>query len=189
MSDRSHGDGPDRQPTRVTLFLFATGIENRDPTIQNSRVRRDQMEECGHYQQWQRDFELLEDLNIRFLRYGPRLHKTFLGQRRYGAGAEQKVEETSPFLAAVATEPWPSSAAPPQCPFWPAMAVQLSKPNGAVPPLTSGADELMRACDEHGPRESEPGQISRRLGPATAAHLPPFARSSRPRLIGAPARV
>ena len=83
MSDRSHGDGPDRQPTRVTLFLFATGIENSDPTIQNGRMRRDEMEECGHYDQWQRDFELLGDLNIRFLRYGPPLHKTFLGQGRY----------------------------------------------------------------------------------------------------------
>ena len=83
MSDRSHGDGPDRQPTRVTLFLFATGIENSYPTIQNGRIRRDEMEECGHYDQWQRDFELLGDLNIRFLRYGPPLHKTFLGQGRY----------------------------------------------------------------------------------------------------------
>ena len=82
MSDPSHADGPDRQPTRVTLFLFATGIENSYPTIQNGRVRRDQMEECGHYDQWQRDFELLGDLNIRFLRYGPPLHKTFLGQGR-----------------------------------------------------------------------------------------------------------
>jgi beta-glucosidase/6-phospho-beta-glucosidase/beta-galactosidase len=82
MRDPSRSDG-DRQPTRVTLFLFATGIENSYPTIQNGRVRRDQMEECGHYRQWQRDFELLEDLNIRFLRYGPPLYKTFLGQGRY----------------------------------------------------------------------------------------------------------
>ena len=83
MSDRSHSDGPDRQPTRVTLFLFATGIENSYPTIQNGRIRRDQMEECGHYGHWQRDFDLLEELDIRFLRYGPPLHKTFLGQGRY----------------------------------------------------------------------------------------------------------
>ena len=83
MGDRSHGDGPDRQPTRTTLFLFATGIENSYPTIQNGRVRRDQMEECGHYDKWQRDFDLLEDLDVRFLRYGPPLHKTFLGQGRY----------------------------------------------------------------------------------------------------------
>jgi beta-glucosidase/6-phospho-beta-glucosidase/beta-galactosidase len=83
MRDHPHGDGPDRQPTRVTLFLFATGIENSYPTIQNGRVRRDQMEECGHYRLWQRDFELLADLDIRFLRYGPPLHRTFLGQGRY----------------------------------------------------------------------------------------------------------
>lgn len=83
MPNHVHGDGPDRQPARVTLFLFATGIENSYPTIQNGRVRRDQMEECGHYRQRQPDFELLEDLNIRFLRYGPALHKTFLGQGRY----------------------------------------------------------------------------------------------------------
>jgi hypothetical protein len=67
MTDRSHDSGPDRQPARVSLFLFATGIENSYPTIRDGRIRRDQMEECGHYRQWQRDFELLEDLNIRFL--------------------------------------------------------------------------------------------------------------------------
>ena len=31
MSDRSHADGPDRQPNRVTAFMFATGIENSYP--------------------------------------------------------------------------------------------------------------------------------------------------------------
>ena len=83
MSDHCYSDDPDRQPTRIPLFLFATGIENSYPTIQNGRVRRDQMEECGHYRHWQRDFDLLEDLDVRFLRYGPPLHKTFLGQGRY----------------------------------------------------------------------------------------------------------
>jgi beta-glucosidase len=83
MPDYSLSDRPDRLPTRVTLFLFATGIENSYPTIQHGRVRRDQMEECGHYRQWQRDFELLADLDVRFLRYGPPLHRTFLGQDRY----------------------------------------------------------------------------------------------------------
>ena len=72
MSDRLHGDSMDRQPTRVTLFLFATGIENSYPTIQDGRVRRDQMAECGHYDQWQRDFELSGDW-ISALRYGPPL--------------------------------------------------------------------------------------------------------------------
>jgi beta-glucosidase len=83
MRDPPQGDGPDRRSTRVTLFLFATGIENSYPTIQNGRVRRDQMEECGHDDQWQGDFELLGNLNIRILHYVPPLHKTFLGQGRY----------------------------------------------------------------------------------------------------------
>ena len=74
---------PDRNVTRTPLFLFATGIENSNPTIENGRVRRDQMEECGHYRLWERDFDLVEELGIRFLRYGPPLHKTFLGQGRY----------------------------------------------------------------------------------------------------------
>jgi len=74
---------PNRNVTRTPLFLFATGIENSNPTIENGRVRRDQMEECGHYRLWERDFDLVEELGIRFLRYGPPLHKTFLGQGRY----------------------------------------------------------------------------------------------------------
>ncbi len=42
----------------VTYFMFATGIENSDPTIENGRVRRDQMEECGFYGRWHEDFAL-----------------------------------------------------------------------------------------------------------------------------------
>ena len=63
--------------------MFATGIENSIPTIDNGRVRVDQMESCGHYRLWRTDFDLLEDLGIRFLRYGPPLHTTFLGVGRY----------------------------------------------------------------------------------------------------------
>jgi beta-glucosidase len=65
------------------LFLFATGIENSIPTIDNGRTRIDQMEKCGHYQHWRTDFELLKDLDIRFLRYGPPLYKTLVGPGRY----------------------------------------------------------------------------------------------------------
>jgi beta-glucosidase len=65
------------------LFLFATGIENSIPTIHNGRTRIDQMEKCGHYKHWRKDFELLEELDIHFLRYGPPLHKTFLGPGHY----------------------------------------------------------------------------------------------------------
>ena len=42
--------------------MFATGIENSIPKIQNGRLRVDQMESCGHYRQWRRDFDLVQEL-------------------------------------------------------------------------------------------------------------------------------
>lgn len=63
--------------------MFATGIENSIPRIQNGRIRVDQMEACGHYHQWSRDFDLVEDLGLGYLRYGPPLHTTLLGPDRY----------------------------------------------------------------------------------------------------------
>ena len=65
------------------LFMFATGIENSYPTIDNGRLRVDEMEKCGHYTHWRTDFDLLEDLNVHTLRYGPPIHTTWLGQERY----------------------------------------------------------------------------------------------------------
>ena len=64
-------------------FLFATGIENSNPTIANGTVRVDEMAKCGHYEHWQKDFELVQELGTRFLRYGPPIHTTFLGPGRY----------------------------------------------------------------------------------------------------------
>jgi len=64
-------------------FMFATGVENSYPTINNGRTRVDEMEKCGHYRHWRTDFALLEDLGISFLRYGPPIHKTWLGPGRY----------------------------------------------------------------------------------------------------------
>jgi len=64
-------------------FMFATGIENSSPTIENGRVRIDEMEKCGHYERWKEDFSLVHDLGIRFLRYGPPIHHTFLGEGKY----------------------------------------------------------------------------------------------------------
>ncbi|MDQ4123786.1 MAG: family 1 glycosylhydrolase [Acidobacteriota bacterium] len=68
---------------QTPTFMFATGIENSYPTIQNGRVRVDEMEKCGHYEKWRLDFDLVEELGIRFLRYGPPIHKTFLGADKY----------------------------------------------------------------------------------------------------------
>jgi beta-glucosidase len=64
-------------------FRFATGIENSSPTIANGRIRRDQMAECGHYDQWRTDFALVHELGLRTLRYGVPLYRVWLGPGRY----------------------------------------------------------------------------------------------------------
>jgi beta-glucosidase len=69
--------------TMNPAFLFATGIENSSPTIQNGKVRVDEMEKCGHYERWREDFALVEEMGISFLRYGLPLHRTFLGAEKY----------------------------------------------------------------------------------------------------------
>ncbi|RYD48844.1 MAG: glycosyl hydrolase family protein, partial [Sphingomonadales bacterium] len=63
--------------------MFATGIENSIPTINNGRTRIDQMELCGHYKHWRLDFDCVEEIGIEYLRYGPPIHKTYLGPNRY----------------------------------------------------------------------------------------------------------
>jgi beta-glucosidase/6-phospho-beta-glucosidase/beta-galactosidase len=64
-------------------FLFATGIENSNPTIHHGTRRIDQMEKCGHYEKWRLDFDCVQDLGIQVLRYGPPIHRTFLGPDLY----------------------------------------------------------------------------------------------------------
>lgn len=66
--------------------MFATGIENSIPRIQNGRIRVDQMEACGHYARWRDDFDLVEDIGLGYLRYGPPLHTTLVGPERYDWG-------------------------------------------------------------------------------------------------------
>ncbi|HEY4031426.1 MAG TPA: family 1 glycosylhydrolase [Caulobacteraceae bacterium] len=63
--------------------MFATGIENSIPTIQGGKVRVDEMESCGHYKHWKTDFDICEDLGIRYLRYGPPLHTSWLAPDKY----------------------------------------------------------------------------------------------------------
>jgi beta-glucosidase/6-phospho-beta-glucosidase/beta-galactosidase len=63
--------------------MFATGIENSNPTIGNGSKRVDELEKCGFYRHWETDLDLVCDLGIRFLRYGPPIHTTFLGPGRY----------------------------------------------------------------------------------------------------------
>lgn len=64
-------------------FMFATGIECSNPTIDHGRTRRDLLEECGHYERWREDLALTRELGLLVLRYGLPIHKTFLGPGKY----------------------------------------------------------------------------------------------------------
>jgi beta-glucosidase len=67
-------------------FLFATGIEGSNPVVsdgQGGSWRYDQMEASDHYRRWREDFDLVAGLGIRHLRWGPPIHKTWLGPGRY----------------------------------------------------------------------------------------------------------
>ncbi|HEV8378491.1 MAG TPA: family 1 glycosylhydrolase [Tepidisphaeraceae bacterium] len=71
---------------RAWDFAFATGIECSNPTIVDAdgkRIRRDLLEECGHYQRWGEDLQLVKDLGIPVLRYGLPNHLIHLGPDRY----------------------------------------------------------------------------------------------------------
>ncbi len=63
--------------------MFATGIENSVPTIDGGRTRVDEMESCRFYERWRDDFALVEEMGIRYLRYGPPIHRTWLAEGRY----------------------------------------------------------------------------------------------------------
>ncbi len=64
-------------------FMFATGIENSCPTTDGGRTRRDEMDACGHYARWKDDFDRVQELGLWFLRYGPPIHRTWLGAGLY----------------------------------------------------------------------------------------------------------
>ena len=70
----------------LNKFIFATGIENSYPTIQlpDSRtMRMDEMEKARHYQWWKEDFQLVKEMGIEFLRYGPPYYTTHISPGKY----------------------------------------------------------------------------------------------------------
>jgi beta-glucosidase len=75
------------EPARLSRsFVFCTGIENSAPTIagpDGTTVRIDQMDASGHYRRWRDDFQLVCDLGIRCLRYGPPYYRTHVGPGQY----------------------------------------------------------------------------------------------------------
>jgi beta-glucosidase/6-phospho-beta-glucosidase/beta-galactosidase len=71
---------------RAWDFAFTTGIECSSPRIVDPRagpIRRDLMEECGHYKHWREDFALVKELGTPCLRYGLPIHRTYLGPDRF----------------------------------------------------------------------------------------------------------
>src|SRR5438128_495461 len=67
---------------RDRRFMFTTGIECSCPVVGNNH-RIDEMELCGHNDMWERDLQLVADLGISYLRYGPPYFKMHLGPGRY----------------------------------------------------------------------------------------------------------
>src|SRR3954453_18110665 len=65
--------------------MFATGIENSYPTIEwhGRRCRQDELAKTRNYERWREDFELLHELGIEYLRYGPPYFSTHIGAGRY----------------------------------------------------------------------------------------------------------
>ncbi len=64
-------------------FMFATGIECSNPTIDHGKTRRDLLEECGHYARWREDIGLVKKLGLKVLRYGLPWHLTHPAQGVY----------------------------------------------------------------------------------------------------------
>jgi beta-glucosidase/6-phospho-beta-glucosidase/beta-galactosidase len=61
--------------------MFATGIDSSCPVIDGRRV--DQFSLGGYEKHWREDIELVRDLGVHYLRYGPPLHRTFVAPGRF----------------------------------------------------------------------------------------------------------
>ncbi|WP_068818467.1 family 1 glycosylhydrolase [Phormidesmis priestleyi] len=79
----SGATGQGQPSKRPGNFMFATGIECSYPTIDHGKTRRDELEECGHYQHWQKDLHLVKDLGLNVLRYGLPYHRIHLDAGRF----------------------------------------------------------------------------------------------------------
>ncbi|WP_423148758.1 family 1 glycosylhydrolase [Rubrolithibacter danxiaensis] len=66
-------------------FMFSTGIENSYPVIysEGKKIRIDELEKTGHYKFWKEDFQLVKEMGIEFLRYGPPYYSTHIGPGKY----------------------------------------------------------------------------------------------------------
>jgi beta-glucosidase/6-phospho-beta-glucosidase/beta-galactosidase len=67
--------------TEMLRFMFAVGIECSVPVVPDGRV--DQLRDTGHYELWRTDLKLVRELGLRYLRYGPPIHRIFKGPDDY----------------------------------------------------------------------------------------------------------
>lgn len=74
-------------------FMFATGIECSNPTIDGGRWRIDQLAETGHYRHWRRDLELVRETGLKFLRYGLPMHLIYTAENTFDWEFTDKVFE------------------------------------------------------------------------------------------------
>ncbi len=63
-------------PIDTVRFMFAVGIECSCPVIEGG-VRVDELASTGHYEMWKKDFKLVRELGLRYLRYGPPIYRIF----------------------------------------------------------------------------------------------------------------
>ena len=66
--------------------MFTTGIENSYPKIPlpNGKMKRiDEMEKTAHYRRWKEDFDLVKEIGIEFLRFGPPYYSTHIGPGQF----------------------------------------------------------------------------------------------------------
>lgn len=69
-------------PLEHLKFMFAVGIECSCPIVEGN-VRVDELQATGHYEHWKKDLSLVRGLGLRYLRYGPPIHRIFKGPGQY----------------------------------------------------------------------------------------------------------
>src|ERR1051326_8835209 len=70
----------------LNSFMFATGFENSYPVItarDGTDLRVDELEKTRFYDQWRQDFQLVKEIGVKYLRYGPQYYRAHLGKRKY----------------------------------------------------------------------------------------------------------
>jgi beta-glucosidase/6-phospho-beta-glucosidase/beta-galactosidase len=84
---KKHKETQEREHAHsIRRFMFATGIENSYPTIalpNGETLRVDEMKKTYHYKRWREDFQLVKELGIEYLRYGPPYYSTHAGPGKY----------------------------------------------------------------------------------------------------------